>query len=259
MTLHVVVCIKSVVIKAPEKSLVRLPDALELNPFDRPVLEAALQMRDEQGGTVTALSMGPRGSSTVLLEAKAMGVDRMVLICDAALKGSDTLATSTALAAALKKLAPFDLVLFGTRTADSDTGQVGPQTAVLLGLPLVTGAHRMTWKGQGFFVERRADGFVENFQVSLPAALTVHSNAVQPRDIALGGIETAFEEGKVAYWDLSDLGLSEDQVGWAGSATRVASWRRVTRDRTCEFLSGTSEEQVKALINRLGQAGLIAS
>jgi len=257
MSGHIVVCIKSVMMKAPAKALVRSPDALELNPFDRPALETALRMREERGGTVTALSMGPDCSAVALLEAKAMGVDRMVLLCDPALSGSDTLATSTALGAALKKLAPFDLVLFGTRAADSDTGQVGPQTAVLLDLPLVTGVHSIVWQEPGLVVERRADGFLERFALTLPAAMTIHPSAVQPRDIRLYGIESAFEEGTVESWNLSNLGLSPEQVGWAGSATRVPSWKRVSRERTCALLSGTPEEQVNELVDRLVQTGLV--
>jgi electron transfer flavoprotein beta subunit len=257
MSVHIVVCIKSVVMKAPAKKLVRSPEALELNPFDRPALETALRMREEKGGTVTALSMGPDCSAVALLEARAIGVDRMVLLCDPALSGSDTLATSTALGAALKKLVPFDLILFGTRAADSDTGQVGPQTAVLLDLPLVTGVHSIAWQAPGLVVERRADGFLDSFALSLPAAMTIHPSAVEPRDIRLHGIESAFEEGEVESWNLSDLGLSSDQVGWAGSATRVPSWKRVSRDRTCELLTGTPEEQVNALIDLLAQKGLV--
>jgi electron transfer flavoprotein beta subunit len=257
MELHIVVCVKSVVVSAPAKATVRLPDNLELNPYDRPALEMALQIREEHGGTVTALSMGPDCSVVGLYEAKAMGSDRMVLLCDPSLSGSDTLATSTALGAALNKLVPFDLVFFGTRTADSDTGQVGPQTCVLLDLPLVTGVHCMQWKEAQLIVERRADGFLEKFALTLPAALTIDAGAVQPRDIALYGIESAYEAGKLERWNLSDLGLSPAQVGWAGSATRVPSWKRVVRDRKCDFLSGTPEEQVNELMRRLLQSGLM--
>jgi electron transfer flavoprotein beta subunit len=257
MGLHIVVCVKSVVVEAPAKATVRAPDNLELNPYDRPALEMGLQIREKRGGTVTALSMGPDCSAIALYEAMAMGADRMVLICDPALSGSDTLATSTALGAALEKLAPFDLVLFGTRTSDSDTGQVGPQTCVLRDLPLVTGVHAIQWQETDLVVERRADGFLEAFSLTLPAALTIHSSAVQPRDIGLLGIGSAYEAGKVETWNLFDIGLSPDQVGWAGSATRVPSWKRIKRERKCEFLSGTAEEQVNELMRRLIASGLV--
>lgn len=257
MALHIIVCIKSVIMQAPDKRMVRSTESCVLNPFDRPALETALRMREGHGGTVTAVSMGPESCAFALYEAMAMGVDRSVLICDAAFAGSDTLATSTVLGAAIKKLAPFDLVLFGTRTADSDTGQVGPQTAVLLDLPLVTWVHSVIQENGGVRVERRADAFREQFEVSFPAVLTIHPGSVLPRDVGLAGIEGAFEAQQVENWCLFDLGLSPDQVGEAGSPTRVLSLARVQKDRTCEFLEGAAEEQADELIRRLAEAGLI--
>ena len=137
MGLHIIVCIKSVLVHAPVGQAVRTSDFCELNPFDRPALEAALRMKNEQGGSVTVISMGPDSVMFTIQEAIAMGADQGILLSDPALADSDTLATSTALAAAIKKLAPFDLVFFGSRTADSDTGHVGPQTAVLLDMPFL--------------------------------------------------------------------------------------------------------------------------
>jgi len=257
MERHIIVCIKAIIAQIPGKRVVRTPDVLALNPFDRPALEVALCMKEESGGTVTAISMGPESAAFALSEATAMGVDRGILVCDPALAGSDTLATSTALAAAIRKLEPFDLVLFGTRTADSDTGQVGPQTAVLLDLPMVTGVSSVDQRGAGLLVERRADGFQESFEVSLPAVLTIHPGSVQPRDLGLPGIQEAFEEGSVDVWGLSELGLSPNQVGWAGSATLVASWTRAIKEKKCDFLSGGAEEQAHELVKRLAALGLI--
>jgi len=255
MGFHAIVCIKAVMLESPERGLMRSPEALVLNPFDRPALEVALRMKEERGGTVTALSMGPEACASSLFEAMAMGVDRGVLVSDPALAGSDTLATSTALAAAIKKLAPYDLVVFGTRTADSDTGQVGPQTTVLLDVPLVTWVHSIEQRDSGLMVERRADGFQETFELAFPAALTIHPASIQPRDVGLSGIELAFSEGKIETWNLADLGVPADEVGWAGSPTRVGSWTRVARTRKCEFISGTPEEQAEGLVKRLAESG----
>lgn len=257
MALQIIVCIKSVIMQAPKGRITRSSDSCELNPYDLPALEMALRLREEHGGTVTALSMGPEPCAFVLHEAMAMGVDRSVLVCDSALAGSDTLATSTALAAAIKKLAPFDLLLFGTRSADSDTGQVGPQTAVLLDLPLVTGVHAVEKKETGLIVARRADGFLEKFEVSFPAVLTIGLGSAQSRDMTLFAIEVAFEEGDIEQWCLKDLGLSKDLVGEAGSGTKVLSMSPVDRGRKCQFLSGSAEEQADQLIKRLVESGFI--
>ena len=257
MNLNIIVCVKSVVVSASEGRVVRSAESCELNPYDRPALEVALHLRETYGGVVTTVSMGPESSDFALIETMALGVDRSILICDSALAGSDTLATSTALGAAIKKLAPFDLVLFGIRTADSDTGQVGPQTAVLLNLPLVTWAYSIEPVDNEFLVERRADGFREKFALSFPAMVTVHPASVQPRDVGLYGIESAYAERKVEYWNLKEIGLSPEQVGESGSPTQVISLKRVKKVRKCKFLTGSAEEQAEDLARLFVDTGLV--
>jgi electron transfer flavoprotein beta subunit len=257
MTQHIVVCIKSVVMKAPKGRIVRSPDLCELNPFDRPALEAALSLRERCGGSVTALSMGPASSAAALCEALAMGADRAILVSDRALAGSDTLATSTALAAALGRLQKADLIVFGSRTADSDTGQVGPQTAELLSLPLVTGVRSLEPMDGGMRVQRSLDHFIETFELDLPAAVTIQVGAILPRDVGLAGISAAYDAGKVETWSLSDVGLSPEKVGDAGSPTRVLSMRPVKKDRRCQWIEGEPSQQADQLILRLEKMGLI--
>jgi electron transfer flavoprotein beta subunit len=257
MGLHIIVCIKSVIIKAPENGVVRSADTAELNPFDRPALEAAISMAEKQGGTVTALSMGPLSCAFILKEAMAMGAHRGILLNDPRLADSDTLATSAALAAAIKKLVPFDLLLFGTRTYDSDTGQVGPQTAVLIDTPLVTSVTSLECKENILRVDRKIDGFREEYELSLPAALTIHPSAFKPRDIPLGKIEEAFTQKEIDVLSLDDLEINPQIVGTTGSPTRVISLTKITRERTCEFLTGTTNEQAEELVARIKKSGLI--
>ena len=177
MTLHMIVCIKSVVKAAPKGVARRTPDNSELNPFDRSALEAALQIRDRVGGAVTAISMGPVVSKEALAESMAMGVDQSVLITDLALAESDTLVTSHVLATAVEKMGGFDLLLFGTRTADSDTGQVGPQTAACLNIPFVSGVKAMEPSASVWTLRRIMDTWEEDWQVQLPAAVSVNPRA----------------------------------------------------------------------------------
>ena len=259
MGLNIVVCIKSVIPATPEAQVLRTEDTSELNPFDRPALEASLRLKEFHGGRVTAISMGPEASLSALMEARVMGVDREVLICDPALAGSDTLATSTALGAGLQKLLPFDLVLFGVRTADSDTGQVGPQTSVQLGIPFVGMVSRVDWQKGLFRVERVADHFLEEYEVPGPAAFTIHPGAFEPRDMGLSGIGRAFESERVERWNLADLGLLSERVGDAGSPTRVLSMKRVKETKKCEFLEGDAREQADELMRRLSDSGAIGA
>lgn len=257
MAFHIIVCIKSVITRAPANGTLRSVDTAVLNPFDRIALERALTLSAERKGTVTALSMGPESCSFALFEAIAMGAHRGILLSDPRCADSDTLATSTALAGAIGKLAPYDLILFGTRTSDSDTGQVGPQTAVSLEIPLVTGVTSLEWKKKVLRVERRIDEFREIFELSPPAAFTIHPAAVKPRDIPLGGIEDAFTCEEVGLLTLDDLSLDPAKVGTTGSPTRVVSMKKVSRERKCEFIEGTVEDQADVVVTRLKESGLL--
>ena len=256
--MHIIVCIKSVVIDSPSRGkIVRTADKCALNPFDRPTLEVALLLKATHGGSVTVLSMGPPVAEASLREALAIGADRAVMLCDPALAGSDTLATSTALCAGVKYLEPFDLLLFGTRTSDSDTGQVGPQTAVLLDLPMITGAVDIKVGPESLTVARNMDGFMETYNVDLPSAFTIHPTAAVPRDPALGDIAEAFDEKAVEFVSIEQLGLDPAQVGDAGSPTRVLSMQAVKKDRVCQWIKGTPAEQADTLVGQLVDAGLI--
>jgi len=257
MSLNIIICIKSVVLEAPDGRVVRLPETTGLNPFDRPAIEIGLRLREKMGGDITAVSMGPEPSSFALYEALSMGADRAVLITDPALAGSDTLATARALSAAVTRLRPFDLVIFGARSSDSDTGQVGPQTAVQLDLPFVTGVFDVKVKDSDLVVERGVDEFLETYEISLPAAIAVHATAVQPRDIRLSGIEHAFGIESFERISLKDLNISKEIVGEKGSPTKVVSLNHVSRKKKCEFITGTFEEQADDLVRRLRETGYI--
>ncbi len=120
MSLNIVVCVKSVINTIWSGKWTRTKENSGLNPFDRPVVEMARSLVDEHGGEVTLLSMGPDSASYALYQAMAMGADQAILVCDKALKGSDTYVTATVLGAALKTIPDVDIVLFGTRSSDSD-------------------------------------------------------------------------------------------------------------------------------------------
>ena len=255
--MHIIVCIKSVVTDAPRGKVVRTADKCALNPYDRPALEVALQLKAQHGGSVSVLSMGPPTAEATLREALAAGADRAVLLCDPVLAGSDTLATSTALSAGAQHLAPFDLLLFGARTSDSDTGQVGSQTATVLNIPMLTGAMRIDGARDRLTVERMIDGFQELYELAPPAALTVHPTAAIPRDPALGSIATAFDEMPVVTITVGQLGLDPSLVGDPGSPTRVLSMKPIKRGRNCQWIEGTPAAQADTLVRQLADAGLI--
>jgi electron transfer flavoprotein beta subunit len=229
-----------------------------LNPFDRPAIEMALKLKEAEGGNVTAVTMGPETGTIALYEALSMGVDRAVLVTDRAFAGSDTLATSKTLSAAIQKLKPFDLVIFGARSSDSDTGQVGPQTAMLLDLPVITGVKGISHEGDTLLIERNIDEYTEKYVMVLPGAIAVHPRAVQPRDEALSMVEKAFKKHSIEKMALTHLGISSEGLGEAGSPTRLVSMSKIRRKKKCEFINGSPEEQADELVKRIKAGGYIS-
>ncbi len=192
-----------------------------LNPLDAFPLEAGLRLRERTGGTVTAFSMGPPMAVQVLRKAVAMGVDDGVLLSDRAFAGADTWATSLALARALAKFGPFDLILCGKQAVDGDTAQVGPGIAAHLGLPqatYVTGIEVL--EAKCLRLQRLFESGTAVLQAACPILLTVLKQANEPRLPNLAGRRRslAFRPKTVTA---ADLELAPEEVGLAGSPTRV--------------------------------------
>jgi electron transfer flavoprotein beta subunit len=259
MSIHVIVCIKSVIRAAPGEVTRRELENSELNPFDRPALEAALTVKETLGGSVTALSMGPPAATAALAEAQAMGADRTVLVSNPALAGSDTLVTARVLAAAIGRVGTFDFVFFGTRTSDSDTGQVGPQTAALLKIPFVSGIKSIQSQGRHWEIQRTMDDWEEHWEVGIPAAVSIHPRAFPPRHIGLVGVAEADDQPMIQTLNLAELDLTQEVVGLAGSPTRVVALQRIKHSRTCDMIGGEPREQVEALIEQLNKRGVMES
>jgi electron transfer flavoprotein beta subunit len=256
--MRIVACIKQV----PDEVDVRIDEhrwtlaregvPSRINPHDLHALELALRLREQAGGELVAMTMGPAQSEEALREALAMGADRGILLSDPGLAGADTLATSTALAQAIRKMgdAP-KLVLCGTRSTDSDTGQVGPQVAEDLGIPHVAYVEEVQMKGDHLLVRRRVDRYRETLKVRLPALLTVLKAPCRPRDTPFTSIEKAFLEKEVQCFDIKDLDLEPDQVGFAGSATWVRRIYEPRLSRKGQLLEGEPQEAVEAIVQAL--------
>ncbi len=190
MPYHCIVCVKQVpdtanvtaeAMKA-DGTVNRAALPAVFNPDDLHALEMALAVRDQHGGTVTVLSMGPPKAADVLRECLYRGADRVILITDRRAAASDTLATSYILAQAIRKLARYDLVFCGRQAIDGDTAQVGPQCAEKLGIPQVTGLERIVALADGVGQFRRNTGHGwEIVEARLPVLATVLQAANQPR------------------------------------------------------------------------------
>ena len=224
--MNIVVCIKQV----PNTNEVKLDPVTGtlirdgvpsiINPDDKAGLEAALRLKDATGAHVTVVSMGPPQADAVLREAMAMGADDAVLVTDRAFGGADTLATSTTIAAALKKI-PYDLIITGRQAFDGDTAQVGPQIAEHLNIPNVSYAEEIQVEGDTVTVKRQYEDRYHVVKVKMPCLITALSELNQPRYMTPGGIFDAYREKKVTVWGLNDIEVDTDKIGLKGSPTRV--------------------------------------
>jgi electron transfer flavoprotein beta subunit len=155
------------------------------NPEDLHAVEAALQVRETYGGTVTALTMGPLGAAEVLRECLYRGVDRSILITDRRAAASDTLATSYILSQAVKKIGRYDFVFCGRQAIDGDTAQVGPQMAEKLGIVQATYFERFAeLDGRTARIRRNVGNGWEVLEARLPLLITVLDTANLPRPAA---------------------------------------------------------------------------
>lgn len=208
------------------RTVVREGAELFLNPFDQRALQVALQTR-RPGERVSVVSLGPLAAGGPLRDAVALGADRVLLLSDPRFAGSDTLATARALVAGLGRVG-HDVVLAGAWTTDSETGQVGPEVAALLHVPVFTGARRVVRDpaGGGLTVTVDTPSGWATYRARAPVAVTVGEKVAKP------GKVTAEDRGRVPasmveVVTVDDLGLSPSAVGLAGSPTIVWS---VTED-----------------------------
>jgi electron transfer flavoprotein beta subunit len=256
--MNIVVCIKQVphgrTIRIDWNTMTVIREGVDsiINPLDYVALEAALDLGRRAGGRITAMSMGPPESEESLREAFAAGVDHAILLTDPTFAGSDTLATSHVLARAISKLRPFpDLLLCGMQTIDSDTGHVGPQIAEELGLPQVCGVTEIHVEGNSLVVKRLNDGFLDTIRITLPGLLSVNQGLHCVTHLPLGALEIAFSQRNITRWGLKELQLSEEEVGFKGSATKVQRLHPPAPDREGELLSGTPQLLVDRLTHKL--------
>ena len=264
--MNIVVCIKQV----PETSDVRMDEATGtmiregvesiVNPLDLYAIEAAIRLKEERGGRVTALSMGPRNADKAVREAIAMGCDAGVLVSDPAFAGSDTHATSYVLSKAIEKLAPFDLILVGVRATDGETGQVGPGIGAFLDVPLCTYVSRILAADSGAVtVERLVENGYETLRLPLPCLLSVGNEIGCPRLPTLRGKQAA-RKADVPVWSPLDLGVQDAFLGLKGSPTRVVKIEKpvvARKGRRVDARKSGPQAAARELADFLEERGLL--
>ena len=261
--MNIVVCIKQVPdtteikINPVTGTLIRDGVPSIMNPDDKGGLEMALRLKDQYGAHVTVITMGPPQADQILREAFAMGVDRAILLTDRKFAGADTLATSNALAGALRTL-EWDLIITGRQAIDGDTAQVGPQTAEHLDIPQVSYVCGLEVEkgGKALRVTRETEDGVQILEAQMPCLLTVLSSAVKPRYMSAPGIVEAYNKN-VEIWSADKIDVDESKLGLKGSPTKVLKAFTKGLKAPGEVFEVNPEEAVGIIVSRLKEKFII--
>ncbi|MEH7354980.1 electron transfer flavoprotein subunit beta/FixA family protein [Neobacillus drentensis] len=261
--MHIVVCVKQVpdtkIIKINPKTntLDRRSAPAILNPYDAHAVQEAVKIKENTGGTISVLSMGPPQATAVIKKSIEIGADRGFLITDRAFAGADTLATSYALSKALERInkeIPVDMVICGKHAIDGDTGQVGPGIARRMDIPPVTNVievSEVNQKEKTVLIKRKLTSGYELIQSEMPCLLTVEKE--------INGIEYSPMPNMIKaaryepiIWAVSDLeNVDRTQLGLKGSPTIVGKMFTPPRPEGGKRLEGSADEQVGQLMEVL--------
>jgi electron transfer flavoprotein beta subunit len=262
--MKIVVCIKQV----PDTNEVKLDPVTNtliregvpsiINHDDKSGIEAALQLAEKVGGTVTVVCMGPPQADVALREALAMGCDEAVLISAREFGGSDTYATAVIISAALKKIG-YDLVITGRQAIDGDTAQVGPQIAENLHVPQISYAEEINMEGDKVVVKRQYEDRYHIIEVKTPCLLTALQELATPRYMHARGVVEAYEkEIKVFGFDDLKDSLNPDHIGLKGSPTNVfKSFTKQAKGQGTVHADLSVDEAVKTIIDKMEERHII--
>ena len=228
-----------------------------INPDDKTAVAAAIQLKEKHGATVTVITMGPPQAEKALREALAMGADEAFLITDRVFAGSDTLATSTIIAAAIKKLGA-DVVFCGRQAIDGDTAQVGPQISEHLDIPQITYAAAIDYNADhgSLIVKRQFEDRYQTLEVKGQCLITILSTLDTPRYMNVWDI-IAQDEKEIGIITFNDIEVDPAAIGLKGSPTKVKSTATKQFDKTIETLELDPESAAKAIVDALKSRHLV--
>ena len=244
------------------------------NPEDLNALEQALRLKDQFPGTeITMLTMGPGRANEILREGIYRGADDGILLTDRAFAGADTLATSYALSCAIRRIKDFDVIICGRQAIDGDTAQVGPQVAEKLNIPQITYAEEIVAADdKKIRIKRRLERGVETVECQYPVLVTVNGSAApcRPRNAkrlmkykkATGKSERANNEAleklvaakpylDINEWTVNDIECDVNQLGLAGSPTKVKQIENIVFQAKEAKVLGNSDAEIDDLMKEL--------
>jgi electron transfer flavoprotein beta subunit len=254
--MKIIVCVKQVPdtneVKLDPKTNTLIRDGVPsiINPDDLAGIEAALKLKDEHGGYITVLSMGPKQAEVALCEALAMGCDRAILLSDRKFAGSDTYATSMTLSSAIKKL-DYDLIIAGRQAIDGDTAQVGPQIAEKLEIPQVSYVKDLRVENDFLVVKRAFENGYQMIKMGFPSLITTLQEMNKPRYMRVEGVFNAFREKEVEVWTRDDIDIDDRFLGLKGSPTKVKKSYTKAPKAPGKKYNTSSKESAQIIIDEL--------
>mgnify|MGYP000620542751 FL=1 len=228
-----------------------------INPLDANAIEAAVQLKEKYGATVTAVSMGPPQAEDMLKKALALGCDEAYLLSDRAFGGADTLATAYTLAKAAEKIGGYDLLLFGRHAVDGDTAQTGPATAAYLGVPQITLASSIDIQDGWVVCDRTLEDCTQRVRAKLPALVTVCAEINSPRYATPLNIMKALKKPRTV-WNAQELDADTACTGIPGSPSSTKKvFEPPKRNTDTSYFTGTAEEMAVQFVDMLANEHLI--
>jgi electron transfer flavoprotein beta subunit len=260
--MDIIVCLKQV----PDLQQIRIKretrePVLEGAPFifgafEKNALEEAVRLKEKHGGKVIALALGNAKLKDLIIEALAMGADEAVLLNDAAFAGGGSAGTANALAAAIRKIGKFDLIMMGEGSADNYSGQVTGRVAELLDLPQITYVRELQIDGDRVRATRDLEDALQVVEAELPAVVSATSELNTPRLPSLPAILKASKK-PMATWSPADLGLATDQVGTKAAAVQTLSNLAPEQERKQILFEGDVDKTVDELVKALQKEGAL--
>ena len=255
--MEIVVCIKQVPsvseVKINEETgvLIREGAGTKLNPYDLLALEAAFLLREQCGGTVSAVTMGPPQASQAIKEAYYMGADEGYVFSDRRFAGADVLATSYTISQGIRLLGGFDLIICGKQTTDGDTAQVGPALAEYLGIPHVAWVEYMEPDEKGIFVRQDLPDTREDVFMKYPCLITVERGELVPRLPSYKRMKELSDKPVEMITFDEFLDKDESKYGLAGSPTKVVKMFPPEVNELHEVWTGSGDELAARISGKL--------
>lgn len=262
--MDILVCMKQVPatsqveIDAETGSLKRLGTEVKTNPYDLSALETALRIREQAGGRVTVLTMGPPQAEQMMRDAFMMGADDAVILSDRKFAGSDVLATSYTLSQGIRLLGNIDLILCGRQTTDGDTAQIGPAIAEHLGIPHAAWVSEiLSAEETGVEVRQTLATVTQRSRLRLPCLITVEKNICVPRLPSYRRKQRAMQQPirMVGFDELPERNLT--RCGLVGSPTHVETMFAPPVNAKKVMLDGSTQQKAAALAEILRDKKLV--